>query len=57
MVVKEYKEELRVPSCGASCYYYLGVTKSHQWELSVWFFLISSRPSLEEMLENYLMNK
>ena len=33
-IEREYKEELGVPSCGVSCYYYLA-TKSHWWELCV----------------------
>ena len=33
-IEREYKEELGVPSCGVSYYYYLA-TKSHWWELCV----------------------
>lgn len=55
MIEKEYKE-LGVPSCGVIYHYHLGVTKCHQWELSM-FSLYPPKPSVEEMLESYLLNK
>lgn len=51
---KEYKEEWGVPSSGEIYHYHIRVPKAinGNW---VYIFFVSSKPSLEETFENYLL--